>query len=72
MIRYAAVNQNCTWHEVGDHILPGKEPAFIFGKSFKRRLDNSPAKCQIAFEMNGMRSCFYHCYEVWRQVLTEF
>jgi len=56
----------------GYFILPGKEPAFIFQKSHKRMLDDSLTKSQIAFEMNGMRSCFYHYYEMWRRVLTEF
>ena len=35
MTQYAAVKGG-TWHEVDDHILPGKEPAFIFQKSYKR------------------------------------
>jgi hypothetical protein len=72
MTQYAAVNKDGTWHEVGDRILPGKEPAFILQKSHKRMLDNSLTKSQIAFEMNGMCSCFYHYYQLWRRVLTEF
>ncbi len=38
-IHYAAVNKDGTWHEVGDRILPGKEPVFIFEKNLKRVQD---------------------------------
>ena len=34
-IHYAAVNKDGTWHEMGDRILPGKEPVFIFEKNLK-------------------------------------
>ncbi len=38
-IHYAAVNKDGTWHEVGDRILPGKEPVCIFQKNLKRVRD---------------------------------
>jgi len=34
-IHYAAVNKDGTWHEVGDCILPGKEPVCIFEENLK-------------------------------------
>jgi hypothetical protein len=34
-IHYAAVNKDGTWHEVGDRILPGKEPVCIFEENLK-------------------------------------
>lgn len=43
-IRYSAVIKNGTWHEVGDSIMPGKEPARIFEMNIKRIGDtNWPA-----------------------------
>src|SRR5258708_27288560 len=34
-IHYAAVTKDGMWHEMGDRILPGKEPVFIFEKNLK-------------------------------------
>jgi hypothetical protein len=43
-IRYTAVIKDGVWHEVGDRIAPGKEPARIFDMSLKRVGDtNWPA-----------------------------
>ena len=50
----------------------GKHLVFFFEKNIKRVRDKSLTKIQFAFEINGVRSCFYHCYEVWLSVLTEF
>jgi hypothetical protein len=35
-IRYTAVIKDGTWHEVGDRIMPGKDPARIFEMTIKR------------------------------------
>ena len=70
VIPYATVNKDGTWH--GDRILPGEQLVFFFEKNIKRVRDKSLTKIQFAFEINGVRSCFYHCYEVWLSVLTEF
>jgi hypothetical protein len=70
VIPYAAVNKDGTWH--GDRILPGKQLVCFFEKNIKRVRDKSCTKIQFAFEINGVRSCFYHCYEVWLSVLVEF
>jgi hypothetical protein len=72
VIPYATVNKDGTWHGVGDRILPGKHLIFFFEKNIKRVQDKSLTKIQFAFEINGVRSCFYQCYEVWLSVLTEF
>jgi len=40
-IRYTAVVKNGTWHEVGDHIIPGQEPARIFEMTLKRVGDST-------------------------------
>ena len=43
-IHYMAVIRNGTWHEVGDSIVPGKEPVRIFEMTIKRIGDtNWPA-----------------------------
>jgi hypothetical protein len=70
VIPYATVNKDGTWH--GDRILPGKQLVFFFEKNIKRVRDKSLTKIQFAFEINGVRSCFHHCYEVWLSVLMEF
>jgi len=43
-------------------ILPGKQLVFFFEKNIKRVRDKSLTKIQFALEINGVRSCFYHCY----------
>lgn len=35
-IRYTAVIKNGTWHEVGDRVVPGKDPVRIFEMTLKR------------------------------------
>lgn len=43
-IRYTAVIKDGTWHEVGDRIVPGKDPVRIFEMTLKRIGDtNWPA-----------------------------
>jgi len=43
-IRYTAVIKDGTWHEVGDRIMPGKDPVRIFDMNLKRIGDtNWPA-----------------------------
>lgn len=43
-IRYTAVIKDGTWHEVGDRIMPGKDPVRIFEMTLKRVGDtNWPA-----------------------------
>jgi hypothetical protein len=52
-IHYAAVNKYGTWHEVGDRILPGKEPVCIFEKNLKRVRDRDwPAAGAISPKCN--------------------
>jgi hypothetical protein len=52
-IHYAAVNKDGTWHEVGDRILPGKEPVCIFEKNLKRARDRDwPAADAISPKRN--------------------
>ena len=72
VIPYATVNKDGTWRGSGDRILPGKQLVFFFEENIKRVRDKSLTKIQFAFEINGVRSYFYHCYEVWLSVLTEF
>jgi hypothetical protein len=38
-MHYAVVNKDGRWHELGDRILPGKEPVGIFEKNLKRVRD---------------------------------
>ena len=59
-IHYAAVNKAGTCHEVGDRILPGKEPVCIFQKNLKRVRDRDwPAagaispKCCIRYNTSA-------------------
>lgn len=40
-IRYTAVVKDGKWHEVGDHIMPGKEPLRIFEMTLTRVGDSS-------------------------------
>jgi hypothetical protein len=40
-IRYTAVVKDGKWHEVGDHIMPGKDPLRIFEMSLTRVGDSS-------------------------------
>ena len=40
-IRYTAVVKDGKWHEVGDHIMPGKEPLRIFEMNLTRVGDSS-------------------------------
>ena len=48
-IRYTAVIKNGTWLEVGDRIMPGKEPVRIFEMNLKRVGDtNWPAAGTIS------------------------
>lgn len=61
VIPYATVNKDGTW-QGDDRILPGKQLVFFFEKNIKRVRDKSLTKIQFAFEINGVRSCFYHCY----------
>ena len=43
-IRYTAVRKDGTWHEVGDHVMPGKDPVRFFEMTLKRIGDtNWPA-----------------------------
>ena len=42
-IHYAAVNKDGMWHEVGDRILPGKEPVCI--SKWKRRARRGRPGC---------------------------
>ena len=52
-IHYAAVTKDGTWHEMGDRILPGKEPVFIFEKNLKRVQDRGwPAADAIGSKCN--------------------
>lgn len=47
-IRYTAVIQDSTWHEVGDRIAPGQEPVRFFEMNLKRVGDTSwPAEGAI-------------------------
>ncbi|PYS62794.1 MAG: hypothetical protein DMF76_08240 [Acidobacteria bacterium] len=40
-IRYTAMIKDGTWHEVGDRIMPGKDPVRIFDMNLKRLGDTS-------------------------------
>ena len=40
-IRYTAVVKDGKWHEVGDHMMPGKEPVRIFEMTLTRVGDSS-------------------------------
>jgi len=40
-IRYTAMIKDGAWHEVGDRIMPGKDPARIFDMNLKRLGDTS-------------------------------
>jgi hypothetical protein len=56
-MHYAVVNKDGTWHEVGDRILPGKEPVCISLKNLKRVRDrDSPAAGAISPKCNTRRN----------------
>jgi hypothetical protein len=40
-IRYSATIKDGVWHEVGDRIMPGKEPVRFFEMKLKRIGDSS-------------------------------
>ncbi|MBK8725249.1 MAG: DUF1579 domain-containing protein [Holophagaceae bacterium] len=49
ILRYTATLQNGTWHEVGDRVLPGKEPVRFFEMNLKRIGDTTwPAAGWVA------------------------
>ena len=49
ILRYTATLQNGTWHEVGDRVMPGKEPVRFFEMNLKRLGDTTwPAAGWVA------------------------